>query len=153
MSHPVLGRLPSGIYILTTRKGNDETGMLASWVMQAGFTPPMVTIALRLDRYVAQWLTELQPFVLNVLSHQQKGMLSHFGRGFEPGVDAFEGVEVQRTSGGIPFLVGTLGHLECTPINHMDSGDHRIFLAEVTGGELQSEDQPMVHVRKSGLHY
>ncbi|MBI3469346.1 MAG: flavin reductase family protein, partial [Planctomycetes bacterium] len=33
---PILGRLPSGVFILTARDGTDETGMLASWVMQAG---------------------------------------------------------------------------------------------------------------------
>jgi hypothetical protein len=38
-------------------------------------------------------------------------------------------------------------------VNHLDSGDHRIFLAEVTGGRLLREDRPLVHVRKSGMHY
>jgi flavin reductase (DIM6/NTAB) family NADH-FMN oxidoreductase RutF len=154
MSHsPVLGRLPSGIYVLTTRKEANETGMLASWVMQAGFDPPMITVAVRQDRYVAQWLSEGQSFVLNVLSHQQKEMLGHFGRGFEPGATAFEGLATERTLSGLPILVGTLGHLECAPVNHMDSADHRIFLAEVVGGQLQSEERPMVHIRKTGLHY
>ena len=36
---PVLGRIPSGIFILTIRHADQETGMLASWVMQAGFEP------------------------------------------------------------------------------------------------------------------
>ncbi len=37
----VLGRIPSGIFVLTV--GDDtgrETGMLASWVQQASFDPP-----------------------------------------------------------------------------------------------------------------
>ena len=44
---PVLGRVPSGIFILTVGTGDRATGMLASWVMQAGFEPPMVTVAVK----------------------------------------------------------------------------------------------------------
>jgi flavin reductase (DIM6/NTAB) family NADH-FMN oxidoreductase RutF len=127
--------------------------MLASWVMQAGFHPPMVTVAVRQDRYVAQWLSAGEPFILNVLCQHQKGMIGHFGHGFEPGAAAFEGIEVERNSAGLAILAAALGHLECTPRRNLDSGDHRIFLAEVTAGRLQSEERPMVHVRKSGLHY
>ena len=150
---PILGRLPSGLYVLTARKDGEETGMLASWVMQAGFDPPMITLALRKDRYLIDWLSQGQPFVLNVLSEQQKGMLTHFGRGFARGEAAFEGLPIERTQQGLPVLAQSLGHLECTPVNHLDSGDHRIFLAEVTSGRLQSDGGPMVHIRKSGLHY
>ena len=49
---PVLGRVASGIYILTIRNQDQETGMLASWVLQAGFEPPMVTVAVKKGRYV-----------------------------------------------------------------------------------------------------
>ena len=42
----VLGRVPSGVFILTASDGQGkETGMLASWVQQAGFDPPCDTVA------------------------------------------------------------------------------------------------------------
>jgi flavin reductase (DIM6/NTAB) family NADH-FMN oxidoreductase RutF len=150
---PVLGRIPSGLYVLSVRQGDEETGMLASWVMQAGFEPPMVTVALRRGRMVTEWLTAGAPFVLNLLSQQQKAMLGHFGRGFDRGEPAFEGLDLQRTAQGLPVLAGAVGHLECMPVNHLDSADHRVFLAEVIGGRLLNEERPLVHVRKSGLHY
>lgn len=127
--------------------------MLSSWVMQAGFDPPMLTVAVRQDRFVAEWLSQGLPFVLNVLGQQQKGMLSHFGRGFAPEEPAFDGLAIEHTASGLPMIAGAVGHLECQPMNHLDSGDHRIFLAEVVGGDLQTEEGPMVHIRKSGLHY
>ena len=34
-----LGRLPSGLYVLTAGRGAAATGMLASWVQQVGFEP------------------------------------------------------------------------------------------------------------------
>ena len=65
---PILGRIPSGILILTVRHEDRETGMLASWVKQAGFTPPSVTVAVKQGRYVADWLTAGAPLVLNFVA-------------------------------------------------------------------------------------
>ncbi|MEQ8210189.1 MAG: flavin reductase family protein [Lacipirellulaceae bacterium] len=148
-----LGRVPSGIFILTAGKGDQATGMLASWVMQAGFEPPMISVAVKQGRYVCDWLTGGQPFVLNLVGESQKQFLAHFGKGFEPGEPAFEGVATTEATNGVPALTDALGYLECTPAGHVDSGDHRIFLGEVTGGKLANEGDPMVHIRKNGSHY
>ena len=150
---PVLGRVASGIYILTIGSGERATGMLASWVMQAGFEPPMVSVAVKSGRYVEQWLTADEPFVLNLVAEKQFDFLKHFGSGFDIGEPAFEGVQTTSAECGVPVLTESLGYLECEPTAHVDSGDHRIFLAKVVRGTLQSETPPMVHVRNSGKHY
>ena len=151
---PVLGRVPSGIFILTVGVGERATGMLSSWVMQAGFEPPMVSVAVKLGRYVCDWLSEGQPFVLNLVGESQTDLVKHFGKGFEPGAPAFKGVAITHCARGVPILADTLGHLECEPLRHEDSGDHRIFLAKVVRGKLRHADaQPMVHVRRSGANY
>ena len=148
-----LGRVPSGVFILTVRHDEQETGMLASWVQQAAFQPPAVTIAVQQDRFVANWLTAGAPLVLNVVAEGGHALLKHFGRGFEPGVEAFDGLRVSRSQHGVPVLQDAAGYLECRPTSHVDSGDHRIFLAEVIGGQMDDSRSPMVHVRKSGAHY
>ena len=151
---PVLGRVASGIYILTIRHQEQETGMLASWVLQAGFEPPMITVAVKQGRYVADWLDQKTPFAINIVGEEQKSLLGHFGRGFEPDQNAFEDLEIQRIGDNLPILSQSVGYLLCTPQSHIDSGDHRIFLAKVEEGKLLDDDpKPMVHVRKTGVHY
>lgn len=151
---PILGRVASGIYILTIGREDRATGMLASWVMQAGFEPPSVTVAVKRGRYVADWLAAGEPFVLNVVGEKQHQFLKHFGKGFEPGQPAFEGVETFAAANGVTALGAVVGHLECEPQSHVESGDHAIFLARVTGGALATAElPPMVHVRKSGANY
>jgi flavin reductase (DIM6/NTAB) family NADH-FMN oxidoreductase RutF len=150
----VLGQIPSGVFILSVGTGSRATGMLASWVMQAGFEPPMVSVAVKLGRYVCDWLSEGQPFVLNVVRDGQKELLKHFGKGFEPGEPAFEGLDVVLCARGVPILKDSLGHLECEAVSHTDSSDHRIFLAKVVRGKsIDGEAKPMVHVRSSGSRY
>ncbi len=148
-----LGRVASGIYILTVGQGDRATGMLASWVMQAGFEPSMVSVAVKSGRYVEEWLTAGEPFTLNIVAEKQFDLLKHFGSGFDIGEPAFEGIEFTEDSRGVPILSQCLGHLECEPTTHADSGDHRIFLAKVIGGDLHSDAPPMTHIRKSGANY
>ncbi len=148
-----LGRVTSGIFILTAGTAERSTGMLASWVMQAGFEPPSVTVAVKLDRYVCDWLTAGEPFVLNVVAEMQNNMLKHFGKGFAPDEPAFEGLKISHCPRGVPILEECCGHLECEPTGHVDSGDHRIFVARVVRGKVNSDVAPMVHLRKSGSRY
>jgi flavin reductase (DIM6/NTAB) family NADH-FMN oxidoreductase RutF len=151
---PVLGRVPSGVFILTVGTGPRATGMLSSWVMQAGFEPPMLSVVVKQGRYVCDWLSEGQPFVLNLLGESQTKIMKHFARGFEPGAPAFEGLEITHCARGVPILKEALGHMECEPVRHIDSGDHRIFLANVVRGKLnRSDEPPMAHIRKSGANY
>ncbi len=127
--------------------------MLASWVMQAGFEPPMITIALHQERPLARWLAARTPFVLNLLAEDQRSLVGHFGRGFEDGEPAFDGLAISRSPTGAVVLEGTIGYLECEPAGHVDSADHRVFLARVTGGHSASKSRPLVHIRKNGLKY
>ena len=41
-----LGRIPSGLFIVTAKYEDQEDAVLASWVNQSSFEPPEVTIAL-----------------------------------------------------------------------------------------------------------
>ncbi|MGL4514958.1 MAG: flavin reductase family protein [Lacipirellulaceae bacterium] len=149
-----LGRVASGVYVLTIGAGDSATGMLASWVMQAGFDPPMVTVALGAGRHVAERLGAGEPFVLNVIGAEQSIFLKHFGKGFAPGAAAFEGVAAGPGANGAPVLADAIAALECLPTGEsFASEDHRVFLARVTAGALRSDDAPMTHVRKRGDRY
>jgi flavin reductase (DIM6/NTAB) family NADH-FMN oxidoreductase RutF len=140
------------LFVLAARRGDEEDGMLASWVMQAGFEPPMISIALRKDRRLAEWLAAGTPFVLNVLADDQLSLVRHFSRERPPG-KAFSGLPLERTATGLPLLDGVVGFLECEPAGKIDSGDHHVFLARVVAGRLATGARPLVHIRKNGLKY
>lgn len=148
-----LGRIPSGLFILTACQGGDTTGMLASWVQQCAFRPPQVSVALNRNRAVTAWLVDGAPFVLNVLDSNQTDMIAHFGRGFDPGQPAFTEVETERSSLGPPILSEALAYLECKVTGRCSAGDHDLIIGQVLGGRVLGDGQPMVHVRKSGMHY
>lgn len=151
---PVLGRVPSGLFVLTAGSGATETGLLASWVQQCSFDPPRVSVAVKAGRDVAALLGDGLPFALNILSEGQKGLLSHFARGFSAGEPAFVGLLTERPEGEAVVLKEALGCLFCRAAGRFPAGDHDIFLGDVVGGVLLAPDaRPYIHVRKSGLRY
>jgi flavin reductase (DIM6/NTAB) family NADH-FMN oxidoreductase RutF len=148
-----LGRIPSGLFILTARRGDAASGILTSWVQQCAFQPPHLSVALKRERPISAWLTDNAPFTLNILDDSQTDMIAHFGRGFALHEPAFEGLELELLEHGGPVLREALAYLECRVRARYSVCDHELFIAEVVGGRMLSDGQPMVHTRKSGFHY
>ena len=69
-----LGRVIGSLCVLTASKGKDENNikgaMLASWVSQASFSPPGLSIAVAKDRSVESLLQIGDYFALNILSEK-----------------------------------------------------------------------------------
>jgi flavin reductase (DIM6/NTAB) family NADH-FMN oxidoreductase RutF len=148
-----LGRIPSGLFILTFRNGKKETGMLASWVQQCSFDPPQVTAALRKEREVLTWLTDGATFTVNVVPEGGKALVVHFGKGFELGEPAFNGLDVQRDEDAPPVLKAAHAYLVCEVSDRLDVGDHVLVVGRVLAGSVLHPGHPTVHVRKNGLKY
>lgn len=147
-----LGKVPSGLFIVTAGTGAEATGFLASWVQQVGFEPPAVSIAVKNGRYVADLVRSGGAFCVTVLDAESKHLLGHFARGFEPGAPAFEGLETGTSAAGVPYPAGGVAHLECKLLGEVDWSDHTIFCGEVVDGAAR-DGEPMTHVRTNGASY
>ncbi len=148
-----LGRIPSGVFIVTAAKDGVETGMLASWVQQCSFTPPLITFVVQRGRPISTFLSKDEAFTLNILEANQTDMIAHFGKGFALTDNAFQELEIQRAVPNGPILNEALAYLFGKVLTTMPVGDHDLYVAEVTAGKLLDEGQPMVHIRKNGFHY
>ncbi|MBW4502487.1 MAG: diflavin flavoprotein [Scytonema hyalinum WJT4-NPBG1] len=150
-----LGRLSTGLYILTAHKGNFSSAMLASWVAQASFKPLGVTVVVAKDRAIESLLQVGDHFVLNVLEEgNYQGLMKHFIQRFPPGADRFEGVKTYQANNGCPILADALAYLECEVKSRLDCGDHWTIYSTVSVGRLSKPDAlTAVHHRKVGNHY
>lgn len=148
-----LGRIPSGLFVLTARRESAETGMLASWVQQCAFDPPAVSACVRAGRFVLDWLEVGAQLVVNVIPEGGKALVAHFGKGFDEGEPAFEGLEVTRDGGSPPVLLAALAHLVCRVTARVETGDHVLLVAQVERGAAHTDGKPTVHTRKNGLRY
>lgn len=147
-----VGRIPSGVFILTARTHAARTGMLASWVQQAGFEPLAVTVAVKKGRPIETIIDESRHFLLNQVGPDPTTMFRHFGRGFEPGQNAFIGLTVRDAPAGV-IVSDCTAALSCRVRGKHDAGDHWLYVGEVIESEAEDSKQPYVHVRKNGLNY
>ena len=151
----VLGRISSGLYIVTAKKGQVTSAMLASWVMQAGTAPFGVAIAVAKDRAIESLLQVNDSFVLNVLeAGHYRPLMKHFAKRFTPGEDRFADIETREAHNGSPILAQALAYLECRVNRRLDCHDHWVIYGHVSHGRVANRDGlTAVHHRKVGNHY
>jgi flavorubredoxin/flavin reductase (DIM6/NTAB) family NADH-FMN oxidoreductase RutF len=151
-----LGRLSGGLYVVTARQEERASAMVASWVSQASFNPPGISVAVAKDRAIEALMQVGDRFVLNILrddNHQL--LLRHFLRRFPPGADRFAGIStLEGVAAGGPVLADALAFLGCRVAQRLEGPDHWIIYAEVEQGNVSdTEASTAVHHRKVGNHY
>ncbi|MBE9004712.1 diflavin flavoprotein [Fortiea sp. LEGE XX443] len=150
-----VGRIVGSLCVLTAKHDDRASAMLASWVAQASFNPPGLTIAVAKDRAVEPLTHSGNKFVLNILQEgNHLGLMKHFLKPFSPGQDRFADVATEESTNGSPILTDALAYLECKVQNRMESGDHWLVYATVENGKVLNQDGvTSVHHRKSATHY
>ncbi|MEM9002928.1 MAG: diflavin flavoprotein [Cyanobacteria bacterium P01_F01_bin.86] len=150
-----IGRVVGSLCVVSTRRGEISSAMLASWVSQATFNPPGFTVAVAKDRAIESLMYPGSPFVLNILMDgQHLGPMKHFLKPFAPGEDRYVGIETGESENGCYFLKDAIAYLECEVANRMECGDHWVVYATVNAGEvLNANSKTAVHHRKSGTNY
>lgn len=150
-----LGRISSGLYILTTQHGNLSSAMVASWVAQASFKPLGVTVAVARDRAIESLLHVGDHFVLNVLEEgNYQKLIKHFLQRFAPGADRLAGVKTYSATNGCPILADALAYMECEVSSRTECGDHWLIYSTIKVGRVSKPDAlTAVHHRKVGNYY
>jgi 3-hydroxy-9,10-secoandrosta-1,3,5(10)-triene-9,17-dione monooxygenase reductase component len=149
-----LGRIPSGVFILTAAHGKESTAMLASWVQQTSFQPPTVTISISKDRSIVQLIRASGKFAISVVPENDTSLMKRYARGIKPDEDAFAGMKVTKSPAGLPVFSDAVAWLECSLLNAFEfNADHDLYVAQVTAGQLVREGPSFTHQRGNGFHY
>jgi flavin reductase (DIM6/NTAB) family NADH-FMN oxidoreductase RutF len=148
-----LGRIPSGLYIVTTLGNRGPSGFLGSFVMQTGFEPPTVCVAIGKSRPHLSEVKKCGHFALSILDPKSRGLMAPFVRKPEEGASPFDGLALAKTPHGLSVLSESLAWIECRVSGEHATGDHVVVFGEVTAAELLREGEPSTHVRKNGLSY
>ncbi|NET01660.1 MAG: flavin oxidoreductase [Sphaerospermopsis sp. SIO1G1] len=148
-----VGRIVGSLCVVTATQENVKTGMLASWVTQASFSPPGLTIAVAKDRAIENLTHSGNNFVVNILAEGRE-IRKQFMKVYAPGQDRFAGLDTAEADNGGVILNGALAYLECTVNNRMEVGDHWLVYATVDDGQVLNQDGvTAVHHRKSASYY
>lgn len=136
--------LSNGVYILTSRCGEQLGAATITWISQASFQPPLLMAALRKESNVYRCLAASRIAALHIVGSHQKSIAQKFfsptrgAQGELNGEPCFDG----KTSA--PILENLPDYLECKVIDiREDLGDHAIVLFEVVEASFQADIEPL----------
>lgn len=149
-----LGRVPSGLFILAAEHEKQAAAILVSWVQQASFDPPAISIALAKERHIVPLINRSGRLTVSILAKTDSNLMKRYVRGIPPTQDPFLGVNIARTPAGLPCLADALAWLECKVLTVCDfAADHELYLAQITAASLLKDDPSFTHTRGNGFHY
>ena len=130
------GKMTYGIYVLTSAYREHINGMIASWVSQISYEPPLIVVAVHPNRYSHHLIEKGGVFALHVLSNSQADFVVRF-----KGPDAktkFSGLDWTTGKTGCPILEDCIAYLECELKFHYRPGNHSLFIGKVldAGGSV-----------------
>jgi flavin reductase (DIM6/NTAB) family NADH-FMN oxidoreductase RutF len=149
-----IGRMASGVYIVTIYGEDGKDGMLTTWLVQSAFEPPMLSLAVKKGRPLLDHLKKGSTFSVNVLSKKNMDVFKNFAKPHTEGMDRFEGLSIDAAVPSGPVFKDCVAYMSCKMHDKVEAGDHYVVVAEITEGALLAGDEePMTHFRKSGFQY
>ncbi|NNF99005.1 MAG: flavin reductase [Desulfobacteraceae bacterium] len=144
------GKMTYGIYVLTTGDGDVVNGMIASWVTQVSYDPPLILAAVHPHRYTHALLEKNRVFALHVLGRRQKDFLKRFKGPVAS--EKFTGVDWRSGDTGCPILKDCLAWFECRVQQHLQPGNHTLFFGEVVNSGSSSGNTPLSTLDYEGVY-
>ncbi len=149
----VLRKFTYGLFAVTAKDAESGHGMVANWLTQISFEPPLLALAVEHDSHMRMLIDMHGAFAVNVLESGQRDLAGQLGRTFAKHPDKFK--EVGWKPGpvtGSPVMEAALGWVECRVINEETAGDHILYIAEVVEAGVQRQGTPLT-LAEAGFKY
>ena len=131
-----LGTMTNGIYLLTTALKEQINGMIASWVTQVSYEPPLLAVAVHPNRYTHGLIEKSESFALHVMKKSQRTLVMQFISSDSD--EKFSGVDWKPGQMGCPLVKGCAAWFECKLFDRSQPGNHTIFIGEVTAVKMNT---------------
>jgi len=151
-----VGHIPTSVTAITSHIREVDSIMLCSWISQASFNPPAITLSISKKNSPEGLFLLNSKFIVNVLgAGKEKGAMKLLNKGFRSGNDCFEGYEIERDeTTNCAMLKDAASYMKCTVTDRMDTGDHWLLLATIEDGKVLDAKSPtFFHHRRTGSQY
>ena len=133
MDPKALYNISYGLYLITSKKGEQINGQTANSLIQVTAEPPAIAIGLNKKNLTNEFIKESKVFAVSILSQDTPiNLIGQFG--FKSGRDTnkFDHVNYKLGKTKAPIVLdNTLAYLEVKVTQEMDVGTHTIFVGEV----------------------
>lgn len=121
-------------FVLSIDQDKNPSGMIASWIMQTSFQPPLIAVSVGKSRYTFDLISQSGEFVISVPDKNLEKEVLVFGTKSGRDVSKFEVTNLKTMKSrhlATPLLKEASYNFECIVVKDIETGDHNVFVGEV----------------------
>ena len=142
----LLRNAPAPVSVVTVDVDGERLGLTVVSLLSLSLEPPLLGVVISRQAALHELLRQAESFGVTLLAGDQERLAGHFARGVPP-IGLWEGVEI-RGGEGPPLLEGALGWITCRTAGEHLTGDHTLFVGEVTNVEPGPGRDALAYLRQ-----
>jgi flavin reductase (DIM6/NTAB) family NADH-FMN oxidoreductase RutF len=144
----IMSRFVTGVTVVTISGPEGPHGTTVNSFTSVSLDPALVLVCLKNDSSTARLIEQVGSYAINILSHAQQDLGTHFARGDRYGkAGIFEQISQPSDVTGSPLLDGAVAHIDCRLSDVLPGGDHTIFIGEVVDLAEGADHTPLAFHR------
>jgi flavin reductase (DIM6/NTAB) family NADH-FMN oxidoreductase RutF len=154
----VLWRIPTGLFVLGCRRGDDRHLMTCNLVTQICVVPKVVGVSVERAARSHELVHETGLFALSLVARDDRALVRRF---VKPGEHdpvgrtvAGEGYRDAPVT-GVPLLAAAAAYVDCRVVEELSLGSHTLFAGEVVdaGFGPRGEDVELLRMEDTRMSY
>lgn len=136
-----------GLYVVTSKDGNKDNGLIVNTVTQLTSTPNRVGVTINKLNYSCYVIEKTKKMNVNVLSTDTPfEVFEKFGFQSGRNVDKFKNETILRSNNGLTYLSRYINsYLSLDVVDSVDLGTHMLFICDVYEAEVLSNKPTMTY--------
>ncbi len=136
-----------GLYVVTSRDGKKDNGLIVNTVTQVTNTPNRIAVCINKDNYSHHVIKQTGIMNINCLSQDAPfSVFQNFGFQSGRAADKFAGQEILRSDNGLAFLPQFINSFMSLKVEqYVDLDTHGMFICTVTEARVISHVETMTY--------
>jgi flavin reductase (DIM6/NTAB) family NADH-FMN oxidoreductase RutF len=148
--------MPTGLYLLGSRWGEERNLMTVSLVAQVCVDPKLVAVSVERVAHTHRLIEEGGVFALSVVSRDDRAVVRRFVKpaAWDGEASTLNGHVMVEATTGAPILGAAVSFLDCELRQTLALGTHSLFVGEVVdAGFLGDESSPILRMEDTRMSY
>lgn len=141
------------VFVISVDKKGKPSGMIASWVIQTSFVPPLIAVSVGKTRHTNNLIEESKEFVIAIPNKDLEEAVKFFGSKSGRNIDKFEETNLKTEKSKYvkpPLIAEATLNYECKLLEKVDTGDHSIFIGEVVASWINKGKKVLLNMGRVG---
>lgn len=148
MDNNVMFKLSYGLFVLSSKAEEKQSGCIVNTVMQQTVEPNRISVTVNKSNFTADIIKASGKFTVSVIDESAEfSLFQDFGFKSGRDIDKFEKITDKAfNENGIYYITkGVNSYISASVVETKDLGTHIMFIADVVGGEVLNDNASMTY--------